>query len=167
MNGIGTWSARGWELVGQLQLLEGALRIVKGPDRVLTTLEQADKVTDSTGIIHTSNQVRPMGKGATGLATIIEYVEGHYDVQKTFYGEAYVWCHEHVVVECDCGERPVLSASETLCSCGADHTALVQKVLASQRVPHPWDAEYDEWRKKQDEYLSSEETYWLELSRID
>jgi hypothetical protein len=44
---------------------------------------------------------------------------------------------------------------------------LVNEVLSSQRVPHPWDAEYHEWRKEQDEYLLSEETYWLELSRLD
>jgi len=101
------------------------------------------------------------------MANIIECVEGHYEVQQTSYGETYVWCHEHVVVGCDCGERPVLSASETHCSCGADHTALVQKVLDSRSAPHPWDAEYEEWRKKQDEYPDSEETYWLELNRLD
>ena len=101
------------------------------------------------------------------MTTIVECIEGHYEVQKSSYGEGYVWCHEQVVVECDCGERPVLSASETICTCGADHAALVQKVLTSQKAPHPWEAEYHEWRKEQDEYLLSEETYWLELSRID
>ncbi len=104
------------------------------------------------------------------MTTIVECTEGHYQVQKTSYGEDYVWCPECVVVECDCGERPVLSASETVCSCGADHVALIREVLASRRasdgVSHPWDVEYDEWRRKRDEYLS-EETYWLELSRID
>jgi hypothetical protein len=101
------------------------------------------------------------------MATIVECTEGHYEVQKSSYGTAYVWCHEHAVVECDCGERPVLSASETVCTCGADHAALVREVLASQRAPPPWEAEYHEWRKKQDEHLLSEETYELELSRID
>jgi hypothetical protein len=101
------------------------------------------------------------------MTTVIEGIQGHYEVQKTSYGEAYVWCPEHVVVECDCGERPVLSASKTVCSCGTDHGALLRKVLASQRAPHPWDAEYDEWRNKQDEYLLSEEIYRLELSRLD
>jgi hypothetical protein len=71
------------------------------------------------------------------------------------------------VVECDCGERTTLSASETVCSCGADHAALIREVLASQKAPRPWDMEYHEWRKKQDEYLVSEETYWLKLSGTD
>jgi hypothetical protein len=101
------------------------------------------------------------------MMTVIEYTKGHYEVQKTSYGEAYVWCPEHVVVECECGERPVLSASETFCSCGADHAALVREVLGSQRAPHPWEAEYQEWRRKQDEYLVSEETYGLELNALD
>jgi hypothetical protein len=105
------------------------------------------------------------------MTTVIECTEGHYEVQETSYGKDYVWCTECVVVECDCGERPVLSASETVCGCGADHAALVREVLAirqaSEGIPHPWDAEYDEWRKKQDEYLASEETYLLELSSLD
>ena len=47
-----------------------------------------------------------------------------------YYGRAYVWHPQHVVVECDCGERLVLSACETVCSCGVDHTALVREELA-------------------------------------
>lgn len=38
------------------------------------------------------------------MATIIEYTEAHYEVQKTSYGEAYVRCPEYVVMECECGE---------------------------------------------------------------
>jgi hypothetical protein len=106
------------------------------------------------------------------MTTVIECQEGHYEVQQTSYGEAYVWHHECVVVECECGQRLVLSASQTLCSsCGTDHEALLREVLASRQASdgksHPWDAEYDEWRKKQEEYLMSEETYELELSRLD
>jgi hypothetical protein len=105
------------------------------------------------------------------MTTVIESTEGHYVVQKTSYGEAYVWCPEHVVVECECGERPVLSASETFCSCGADHAALVREKLASRKASdgalHPWEAEYQKWRKNQDEYLLSEEHYQLELNTID
>jgi len=108
-----------------------------------------------------------MGKGGSWMTAVIECTEGHYEVHKTSYGEAYVWCHGYVVVGCDCGERLVLSASETVCGCGTDHVALVNEVLSFQRVPHPWDAEYHEWRRKKDEYLLSEEPYQLELSRLD
>jgi hypothetical protein len=105
------------------------------------------------------------------MTTMIECTEGHYEVQQTSYGKDYVWCPEHLVVECDCGERPILTASEAVCRCGADHAALVREKLASRKasdgILHPWDLEYDEWRNKQDEYLVSEETYRLELNAID
>ncbi len=101
------------------------------------------------------------------MATVIEYEAGHYEVHKTSYGEAYVWCHEYVVLECDCGERPVLSASRDLCNCGREHATLVQGVLASHSTPHPWEAEYSEWRTNQDELLLSEETYRMELRGLD
>jgi hypothetical protein len=102
------------------------------------------------------------------MTIVIECIEGHYEVEETSYGQAYIWYPEHIVVECDCGQRLVLSASETVCSCGADHAALVRETLASQkasdRAPHPWDADYQEWRRKLKEYLVSEETYQLELN---
>jgi hypothetical protein len=105
------------------------------------------------------------------MTTMIECTEAHYEVQRTSYGEAYVWCPECVVVECDCGERPVLNASETVCSCGADHASLIWGELDSRRsseeVQHPWEAEYQEWRRKQHEYLLSEETYWMEWKVIE
>ena len=77
---------------------------------------------------------------------------------------------ECVVVDCDCGERPVLTVSAAVCGCGADHAALVREGLASRRVPggapHPWEAEYEGWRRN-NEPLLSEETYWLELSNVE
>lgn len=51
--------------------------------------------------------VYPLGKGDSWMATIIECTEGHYEGQEASYVEAYVWCPECVVVECDCGERLV------------------------------------------------------------
>ena len=47
------------------------------------------------------------------MTTMIKRSDGHYEVRKTSYGEAYLWCPECVEVECDCGERTILSASET------------------------------------------------------
>ncbi len=105
------------------------------------------------------------------MATIVERTEGHYEVQKTSYGEAYVWCPQCVMVECDCGERLTLTSSMTACRCGADHASLVREELGSQRpsegVSHPWDVEYHEWRKKQGEYLRAESHDWLEWRIIE
>jgi hypothetical protein len=101
------------------------------------------------------------------MTTVIECIEGHYDVQRNSYGETYVWCPEHIVVECDCGQRLALTGSDTVCSCGADHAALLREALAHQRASHPWEVEYHEWRNKQGEVLLSEEIYQRELSRLD
>ena len=106
-------------------------------------------------------------------ASVVERTEGHYKVHKTSYGEAYVWCPEGVIVECECGHRPFLSASQTLCSsCKTDHAALVHEVLAASHKPaHPWEADYHSWRNKtshhHQECLLSEETYRLEMNRLD
>ncbi len=100
------------------------------------------------------------------MTTVIERTQGHYEVQKTAYGEAYVWCPGCVVVECDCGERPVLSASLSTCGCGANYADLVCEELASRRssdeASHPWEDEYREWRKQQEELWHSESHYWME-----
>ena len=107
------------------------------------------------------------------MSTVIERTQGHYEVHQTSYGEAYVWCPERVVVECECGERPVLSASLSTCGCGADHATLVREELASRRLSaqevssHPLEEEYRQWRKKQGEFLHSESHYWLEWRIIE
>jgi hypothetical protein len=105
------------------------------------------------------------------MARMMECILGRYEVREMPYGQNYAWYAESVVIECECGERPDLSSSETVCRCGADYTALVREELASRqasdRALHPWKDEHQEWRTKQDEYLLSEETYWLELSELD
>jgi hypothetical protein len=159
------------DLFGQLQhgpVLHMPLSVVKSLYVALTVTGIAGTVDRYKSIIYTVGQVHPKGgEGGSWMTTAIKRTEGHYEVQKTSYGEAYVWCPECVMVECDCGERPVLSASETVCSCGTDHAVLIRGLLSASRAPHPWDAEYREWREQQDEYLLSEEIYWLEQSRLD
>ena len=102
------------------------------------------------------------------MAAVIEHVEGHYDTHVMPYGQAYVWCPECVVVGCDCGEMLVLTASEAVCGCGADHGALVRDITASHGPrrgrPHPWDGEYREWR---DEFLRSEKPFQQEMGTVD
>jgi hypothetical protein len=44
---------------------------------------------------------------------------------------------------------------------------LVSEALSYQRTSHPWEVDYHEWRRRQDEFLISEEIYQLELSRLD
>ncbi len=79
-----------------------------------------------------------LGKGDSWMATRIERTEGHYEAQERSYGEAYVCdARSSLVLECVCGESLVLTASEAVCRCGADHTALVREERASDGGTHP------------------------------
>ena len=79
------------------------------------------------------------------MLTMVERVEGHYEVQDVGFGQVYRWCPECIVVECDCGERLSLTGSTTVCSwCGAAHTDIVQEEqdikgqLLRDEDLHPW-----------------------------
>ena len=75
---------------------------------------------------------------------VIERTQEHYDVQDVEFGRVYRWRPKNVVVECDCGQRLALTASETTCGeCGADHAAVVRSPSEARRVGddeilHPW-----------------------------
>src|SRR5919112_3887891 len=105
------------------------------------------------------------------MTTVIDHVEGHYETQSMYYGKAYVWCPECVVVECDCGETLIMTVSDSFCQCGTDHEALVRETTAfgnpQDETPHPWDQEYREWLERQDEYLRPKENYQQEWNAID
>lgn len=99
------------------------------------------------------------------MTTVVERIEGHYEVNEVPYGRDYSWYPECVVVECVCGKRVSLTATETICQCGADHTVLVKEELKSrppsEEGPCPED-ECREWRRHEDEYLRSEYNEQLE-----
>ncbi len=87
------------------------------------------------------------------MAKVIERARAHYDVQEVEYGKVYRWKPESVVIECGCGERLELTASETICDrCGADRTTVVQKELTTRRlgdeILHPW--RYDDTGDRED-----------------
>jgi hypothetical protein len=70
VNGLGPGMHRGQELVRQRQyvpVLHGQLRVIKGPDVVLTTPVIRSTVDSYKSIIYTVDQVHPRGeKGVTG-----------------------------------------------------------------------------------------------------
>lgn len=75
----------------------------------------------------------------------LERTEGRYERQEVKFGKVYRWCPEHVKIECECGERLLLTAtSSTTCPrCGADHTAIFREELNVGRsrtdgTLHPW-----------------------------
>ena len=79
------------------------------------------------------------------MAKVIERVEAHYEVLDVEMGKVYRWRPESVVVECECGKKPILTASKTICGeCRADHRAIVEEVLEARPeeeeevIDHPW-----------------------------
>jgi hypothetical protein len=80
------------------------------------------------------------------VAKVIERVQAHYEVLDVEMGKVYRWRPESVVVECECGENPILTASETTCGgCATDHRAIVEEVVLEARpegdenaIEHPW-----------------------------
>ncbi len=70
---------------------------------------------------------------------VIERIAEHYNAQEVEFGKVYRWLPERVVVGCGCGRTLSLTASETTCDCGADHTAVVREDKRSENEPpHPW-----------------------------
>ena len=105
------------------------------------------------------------------MVTVVERKLAHYERQEEPYGETYVWCPACVVVECGCGERLALTASDAACRCGADHAGLVASELSSRRsyrgASRPWRDEHPEWWERQDDYLRSESDYRRELEAVE
>ncbi len=81
---------------------------------------------------------------------ILTCTEGCYEIQDVEFGKVYRWCPECVMVECDCGENPTLTCSESVCVwCGADHASTIREELAARQpedcTAHPW--RYAEYRE--------------------
>lgn len=74
---------------------------------------------------------------------IVGYIGGYYEVQDVEFGKVYRWCPESIWIECDCGENPTLTGSQTTCVwCGTDHAPTIREELAARRpedeAVHPW-----------------------------
>jgi hypothetical protein len=76
------------------------------------------------------------------VAKVIERLQAHYEVHDVEMGKVYKWHPENIVLECNCGNEPTLTASKNACSeCGADHRSIVEEVLVvspEEQVYHPW-----------------------------
>ena len=69
-------------------------------------------------------------------------IEGCYETQEVPFGKVYAWRPGLVVIECDCGERLILTGSTTICGCGVDYAANLRETLAAKQLKdedlHPW-----------------------------
>ncbi len=103
------------------------------------------------------------------MTRIIEDIEAHYETHEVPFGRSYEWHPEHIIVECDCGERFTFTATSTTttCRCGTDHSGVVRDIQKHEgRLPdksiHPWhhDAREQEKQHRQDEAAYAEDSPW-------
>ena len=86
------------------------------------------------------------GKRGTGqlASKVIERVQPRYEVQEVAFGKVYKWRPEHIVIECQCGQRLSLTASTASCvECATDHRLAVREASTDRRYHsdqtlHPW-----------------------------
>jgi hypothetical protein len=76
------------------------------------------------------------------MVQVIEHVQAHYEIHEVEMGTVYRWCPESVIVKCNCGEKLILTTSQTTCSgCSADYAAITEEVLddrPEEKVVRPW-----------------------------
>jgi hypothetical protein len=98
------------------------------------------------------------------MAQIIERVEAHYEAREVPFGKVYEWHPAYVTLECDCGEKLVLTATSTISTCGrcgAGLGGLVHDIQEREgRLPdnltHPW---FYDARVRADQRLRDEAAY--------
>jgi hypothetical protein len=104
------------------------------------------------------------------MVQIIESVEAHYESREVPFGKVYEWHPAYVALECGCGEKVTLTATNTTttCSgCGANLGTFVHNIREREgRLPdkltHPWfyDARERAEQHQHDEAAYPKGTQW-------
>ena len=103
------------------------------------------------------------------MMQIIECVEAHYEPREVPFGKVYEWHPPHLALECDCGEKLILTATSsstitTSCGrCGADlnvdgfvHDIKEREGRLPDRLAHPW---FYDAQARADQRLRDEAAY--------
>jgi len=105
------------------------------------------------------------------MAQITKRVEAHYESSEMPFGKVYEWHNAYIALECDCGEKLILTATSTITTCprcGADLGAIIHDIQEERegRLPeelsHPWlyDAKVRAGQHQQDEAAYPEGSPW-------
>ena len=95
------------------------------------------------------------------MPQIIESIEAHYSTLEVPFGRVYKWHPEYIIIECDCGQKLLITGTSnipTCPQCGVDYGALVHDIRCRERQvrdedEHPW--YYDE-QSQEDQHLRDE-----------
>jgi hypothetical protein len=101
-----------------------------------------------------------------GHKIIVERVEAHYEAREVPFGRTYEWHPAHIALECECGEKLLLNAANTITTClqcGTDldvdgflHDLQKRDGHLPDRLTHPWS--YDA-KARADQRLRDEADY--------
>jgi hypothetical protein len=112
------------------------------------------------------------------MVQIIERVHAHYVAREVPFGKVYEWHPSYVALECECGEKVILTASSsiTICRCGADFRDLVHDIKEREdhlpdKLAHPWfyDAKQRAEQHRLDEAAYPEGSSWRynDITEVD
>ena len=95
---------------------------------------------------------------------LIERVEAHYEVREVPFGKVYEWHPAHIALECECGEKLVLTAISTTSAChrcGADLSSFTHDLQEREgrlpdRLTNPW---FYDAHVRADQHLRDEAAY--------
>ena len=104
------------------------------------------------------------------MVKILERVRAHYETREVPFGKTYGWHPAYVALECDCGEKVILGATDTMTTCrrcGADLSTFVHDIEEREgrlpdRLTHPWfyDANERAQQHRRDEAAYPEGSPW-------
>jgi hypothetical protein len=104
------------------------------------------------------------------VTRIIKDIAAYYETHEVPFGKSYEWHPEHIIVECDCGQKLLITGTSnipTCPQCGADYGYLVHDIryreerLRDEDI-HPWhhDAQDQAEQHLKDEAAYPENSSW-------
>jgi hypothetical protein len=98
------------------------------------------------------------------MTRILERGQAHYESSEVPFGKVYEWHPAYVALQCECGEKLILTATSipAICSrCDADLTGFVQDIRELEgRLPdtltHPW---FHDDKRRAEQHLRDDGAY--------
>ena len=96
------------------------------------------------------------------MSRIEKATPAHYESHEVPFGRSYEWHPEQIIVECDCGQKLLLTGTSNLPSCpecGLDYGSLVHEIRRREKRrlrdedEHPW--QYDDQGQEDQHYETS------------
>ena len=99
------------------------------------------------------------------MSRIEKATPAHYETHEVPFGRSYEWHPEQIMVECDCGQKLLLTGTSNLPSCpecGLDYGSLVHEIRRREKRrlrdedEHPWQCDD---QGQDDQHLRDEQAY--------